>query len=82
MGKKIDRPKYTKKGGNNLSLSDKPHEQVGKTYMGIDQGPIMVMIENHRSGLLWNYFIKSKDVLQGFNCMGFRRLAKRLTWIS
>ncbi len=32
-------------------------------YMGLNQAPIVVMIENHRSGLIWNLFMQNKDVL-------------------
>ena len=31
-------------------------------YLAIDQGPIAVMIENYRSGLLWNLFMSHPDV--------------------
>ncbi|WP_339917267.1 glucoamylase family protein [Yeosuana marina] len=41
-------------------------------YLAIDQGPIPVMIENYRTGLLWNLFMKNKDVLNGLNKLGFR----------
>jgi hypothetical protein len=41
------------------------------SYLAIDQGPIIVMIENHRSGLLWNSFMKNKDVLNGLDLLGF-----------
>ena len=40
-------------------------------YLAIDQGPAVVMIENYRSGLLWNLFMKSPDVLKGLNILGF-----------
>lgn len=40
-------------------------------YLAIDQGPIPVMIENHRSGLLWNLFMKNKDVQRGLMDLGF-----------
>jgi len=42
-------------------------------YLAIDQGPIPVMIENHRSGLLWKLFMNNKDVQQGLNKLGFVR---------
>jgi len=64
--------------GINLSLSDNPKEQVRKTYIAIDQGPIVVMIENHRTGLLWNYFMKNKDILKGLKKLGFRRHHKEI----
>ena len=49
-------------------------EQAGwypERYLAIDQGPVVVMIENYRSGLLWNLFMKSPDVLNGLKMLGF-----------
>ena len=40
-------------------------------YLAIDQGPIPVMIENYRSGLLWNLFMKNEDVQNGLKRLGF-----------
>ncbi len=40
-------------------------------YLAIDQGPIPVMIENYRTQLLWNLFMKNKDVQNGLNKLGF-----------
>lgn len=40
-------------------------------YLAIDQGPIVVMIENYRTGLLWDLFMKDTDVQQGLNKLGF-----------
>lgn len=34
---------------------------VGQRYIGIELGPIAPMIENHRSGLLWNLFMQSPE---------------------
>lgn len=34
-------------------------------YLAIDQGPIVVMIENYRSGLIWNLFMGNEDVKKG-----------------
>lgn len=42
-----------------------------KRYLGIDQGPIVVMIENGRSGLLWNLFMSCPEVKQGLKKLGF-----------
>lgn len=44
---------------------------VTPTHLAIDQGPIIVMIENHRSGLLWKLFMKNKDVQRGLTKLGF-----------
>jgi hypothetical protein len=34
-------------------------------YLAIDQGPIVVMMENHRSGLLWDLFMSCPEVKEG-----------------
>ncbi len=40
-------------------------------YLAIDQGPIVVMMENHRSGLLWNLFMGCPEVQSGLKKLGF-----------
>ena len=40
-------------------------------YLAIDQGPIVVMIENHRSGLLWDLFMESPEISEGLEKLGF-----------
>lgn len=40
-------------------------------YLAIDQGPIPVMIENYRTGLLWELFMRNKDVQNGLDKLGF-----------
>ncbi len=44
---------------------------VSPNYLAIDQGPIVCMIENHRSGLLWNLFMKDSEVQNGLQKLGF-----------
>lgn len=41
------------------------------SYLAIDQGPIVVMIENYRSGLLWRLFMQNPNVQTGLNKLGF-----------
>ena len=41
------------------------------TFLAIDQGPIVVMMENHRSALLWNLFMSVPEVQSGLRSMGF-----------
>ncbi|WP_375444269.1 glucoamylase family protein [uncultured Fibrella sp.] len=41
------------------------------SYLAIDQGPIIVMIENQRSGLLWNLFMSCPEVKKGMKGLGF-----------
>lgn len=40
-------------------------------YLAIDQGPQIIMIENYRTGLLWNLFMQNQDVQNGLNSLGF-----------
>ncbi len=40
-------------------------------YLGIDQGPILIMIENHRSGLVWKTMRKNAHLLRGLRAAGF-----------
>jgi hypothetical protein len=41
------------------------------TYLAIDQGPIVVMIENHRTQLLWKLFMGIPEVQTGLARLGF-----------
>ena len=42
-------------------------------YLAIDQGPIVVMMENYRSGLLWRLFMSCPEVQDGLRKLGFTR---------
>jgi hypothetical protein len=44
---------------------------VDTDYLGIDQGPILGMIENYRSGLIWKYMRKSPYIRKGLERAGF-----------
>ena len=41
------------------------------TFVAINQGPIVVMLENHRSGLLWDLFMSVPEVQSGLRRLGF-----------
>lgn len=43
---------------------------VATGYLAIDQGPIVAMIENYRSGLLWKLFMGIPDIQQGLRKLG------------
>ena len=43
----------------------------GTSHLAIDQGPIIVMIENYRSGLLWKLFMKNSEIQNGLRKLGF-----------
>lgn len=40
-------------------------------HLAIDQGPIIVMIENYRSGLLWRLFMSCPEIKAGLAALGF-----------
>jgi hypothetical protein len=40
-------------------------------YLGIDQGPIVLMIENYRNGFVWNVMKKNKYIVAGLRKAGF-----------
>jgi hypothetical protein len=42
-------------------------------YLGIDQGPIIIMSENFRTGLIWTYMMKDSVIQKGLNVLGFIR---------
>jgi len=42
------------------------------SFLAIDQGPIIVMIENQRSGLLWKLFMSCPEVKKGMKNLGFQ----------
>lgn len=49
------------------------HDWYLPRYLAIDQGPIVVMIENHRTGLLWKLFMSSPEVQEGLKKLGFTK---------
>lgn len=50
-----------------------PHydDWVTKRYLAIDQGTIVPMVENYRTGLLWNLFMQAPEVQSGLQSLGF-----------
>lgn len=48
------------------------HNWYAKSHLAIDQGPIIIMIENYRSGLIWNLFMKIPDIQNGLKKLGFK----------
>ena len=44
---------------------------VDNDYLGIDQGPIVCMIENRKSGLIWETMRKSPAIRRGLTRAGF-----------
>lgn len=46
---------------------------ISKSYLAVNQGPIVAMIENHRSGLLWGLFMEAPEVALGLERLGIAR---------
>jgi len=40
--------------------------------LGIDQGPILLMAENHRTGLIWRFMRRSPYLRRGLERAGFK----------
>jgi hypothetical protein len=44
---------------------------VDGDYLGIDQGPMLMMLENHRSELIWKTMKKNPHIIRGLKRAGF-----------
>jgi hypothetical protein len=68
---------YEEKGDklwSNYGFVDGYSEQFdwyARSHLAIDQGPIIVMIENHRTGLLWKLFMNIPEIQHGMKELGF-----------
>jgi hypothetical protein len=47
------------------------NDWYAQSYLAIDQGPIVVMIENYRTGLLWDLFMSCPEIRNGLRRLGF-----------
>lgn len=47
---------------------------VDDDFIGIDQGPLLLMIENFRTGLVWNYVMQDPLIGKGLSRLGFKYL--------
>ena len=48
--------------------------------LAIDQGPLLLMIENHRSGLIWEVMKKNRNLAEAMQKVGFREGTKDVPW--
>jgi hypothetical protein len=46
-------------------------EWTADSYLAIDQGPVIVMIENYRTGLIWNLLMSCPEIQTGLSKLGF-----------
>lgn len=66
--------KYGFKDAFNLSYTTGKGNEEGwfdVDYLGIDQGPIIIQLENHRSGLVWEVMRKNPYIRRGLERAGF-----------
>lgn len=65
--------KYGFKDAFNLTITYKDGTTgwVDRDYLGIDQGPILIQLENHRNGLIWDLLKKNKYIREGLKKAGF-----------
>jgi hypothetical protein len=47
------------------------HDWYASWHLAIDQGPIVAMIENHRTGLLWRLFMSCPEIQAGLRKLDF-----------
>jgi exo beta-1,2-glucooligosaccharide sophorohydrolase (non-reducing end) len=52
------------------------HDWISPIFMGLNQAPITVMIENYRTGLIWKLFMSNPEIKPMLGKVGFRREAK------
>ena len=65
-------PSYTfVAAGSRSGTIDPAKGWVANDYLGIDQGPILAMMENHRSGLVWRVMRKNPHIRRGLERLGF-----------
>jgi len=55
-----------------FNLASDP-DWYGADVLGIDQGPIIIMIENYRTGRVWQRFMRGLEIQQGLDRAGFIR---------
>ncbi|HJP94635.1 MAG TPA: glucoamylase family protein [Pyrinomonadaceae bacterium] len=72
-----DYPEITSEYGfkcsyNSTFPANKRKGWVSKGYYGLDQGPIVMMIENYRSGLIWRMMRRCPFIINGLRRAGFR----------
>ncbi len=70
---KLDHP-YGFKATFNLTYPEKTHNQAGWVshwHVGLNQGPIILMIENYRTGLPWQLMRSCPHVINGLRRAGF-----------
>jgi exo beta-1,2-glucooligosaccharide sophorohydrolase (non-reducing end) len=56
---------------------DANKDWVSPIYMGLNQAPITVMIENYRTGLIWKMFMANPEIAPMLERAGLRDADRR-----
>jgi len=64
-------PTFTAQGQQEVGTVDPQLGWFDVDYLGIDQGPILIMIENYRTGLVWNVMKTNAHIIRGLQRAGF-----------
>lgn len=66
------KPEFVGVAGPYDATSVQYNNWAAKQYLAIDQGTISPMIENYRSGFLWDLFMNAPDIRAGLQKLGFK----------
>ncbi|MGH7673492.1 MAG: glucoamylase family protein [Gemmatimonadales bacterium] len=64
-------PTFTTAGAEQTGRVDPVRGWFDVDYLGIDQGPILLMIENHRTGFVWDVMRRNPHIVRGLRRAGF-----------
>ncbi len=58
------------------SYSDEEELWISETYIGIDKGPTIIMLENYLNGTIWKYFMQSDIAKRAIDKLDFKHKTK------
>ena len=64
-------PTFTAAGQQEVGSVDPVLGWFDVDYLGIDQGPIVLMIENYRTGFVWTVMKRNPHIVRGLQRAGF-----------
>ncbi|MGH7521803.1 MAG: glucoamylase family protein, partial [Gemmatimonadales bacterium] len=64
-------PTFTASGQQEVGTVDPALGWFDVDYLGIDQGPILIMVENYRTGFVWNVMKTNPHIIRGLQRAGF-----------
>jgi hypothetical protein len=68
-------PAYSAYGFGDAFCPEMHSKWVDFAVLGIDQGPIVLMIENYRNNMIWARTMNNADLQRGLSLAGFLRVA-------